>query len=587
MTAETTYYLTYKKNIMKRLFQTLLIVAALSHCAAAQPFADTVVGRHSRYYYSSYYDTCPCFSYDSAIRDIWLNQLWFEKIFDAVAEPDLSRTVVKRDSTSHPIAVKGLAAITDRRENHFDDHIFSIVNYSLDEKLFLGAPSGDTLIPISDSLSFNPLRPDSIIYLSLDDSNSQSALFDLHEVYFKAPVYVDSIFYIAGTAYNDRQIYDADHHQYYYPTRYFRVRCAVSRTPEASCFCRSQCEGTKLYLYSQIRNNPHGYDTTYLHQVTPNGWGPFFIIADFYNVSTAAADSAQGYTTGNGRYSDLTNVTFTARNRHGYIFSHWNDGNTDNPRTIFLTSDTSFTAYFRPSGPHTVSVVSLNPNRGSVSGSGTYLEGDSVTIAASPSQSHFLFSHWNDGSTQNPRTIFLTQDTTFSATFRTKEIFVANGLSNNYNWGYVRGNGQFHEFDTAHFTPIPQPGYTFLNWEDGVTDNPRHVVVVQDTFITAIFGPATSDQGFTPPETNRPAGKPLFTLAPNPTNGQVAVTLAQPSPAGCRLVLLDAAGHETITLTPQPGSQSLSLDLSHLPAGTYFLTISTPQGSATQKLILQ
>ncbi|MCQ2329442.1 MAG: T9SS type A sorting domain-containing protein [Paludibacteraceae bacterium] len=32
----------------------------------------------------------------------------------------------------------------------------------------------------------------------------------------------------------------------------------------------------------------------------------------------------------------------------GYQFSHWNDGNTDNPRNITVTADATFTAYFAP-----------------------------------------------------------------------------------------------------------------------------------------------------------------------------------------------------------------------------------------------
>ena len=37
---------------------------------------------------------------------------------------------------------------------------------------------------------------------------------------------------------------------------------------------------------------------------------------------------------------------FCASPNNGYEFSHWSDGNTDNPRTLTLTSDVSLTAYF-------------------------------------------------------------------------------------------------------------------------------------------------------------------------------------------------------------------------------------------------
>jgi hypothetical protein len=39
-------------------------------------------------------------------------------------------------------------------------------------------------------------------------------------------------------------------------------------------------------------------------------------------------------------------VVITATANYGYHFTQWNDGNTQNPRTITLTQDTTFTALF-------------------------------------------------------------------------------------------------------------------------------------------------------------------------------------------------------------------------------------------------
>lgn len=48
--------------------------------------------------------------------------------------------------------------------------------------------------------------------------------------------------------------------------------------------------------------------------------------------------------------------------------------------------------------------------------------------------------------------------------------------------------------DTAIITATPERGYCFIRWEDGNTDNPRSIVMTQDTAIGAIFGPAYSGQ---------------------------------------------------------------------------------------------
>ncbi len=74
---------------------------------------------------------------------------------------------------------------------------------------------------------------------------------------------------------------------------------------------------------------------------------------------------------------------------------------------------------------------------------------------------------------------------------------------------------------------------------------------------------------------------------PNPAHGTVAVTLAVGAPQDAVLRVLDASGHEVLSQPVTPESKSLSLDLSALSAGTYFVVLITTQGTTTQKLILE
>ena len=54
-----------------------------------------------------------------------------------------------------------------------------------------------------------------------------------------------------------------------------------------------------------------------------------------------------GFAYGNAFTTDCGNtVSITATPVTGYHFTQWQDGNTDNPRTITLTQDTIFTAEF-------------------------------------------------------------------------------------------------------------------------------------------------------------------------------------------------------------------------------------------------
>ena len=75
-------------------------------------------------------------------------------------------------------------------------------------------------------------------------------------------------------------------------------------------------------------------------------WNMFFagrISENGYNVEVSVNDETFGSV---AVESDCSTGTITATANEGYRFVIWNDGNTDNPRTVALTSDTAFTAIF-------------------------------------------------------------------------------------------------------------------------------------------------------------------------------------------------------------------------------------------------
>jgi hypothetical protein len=75
-------------------------------------------------------------------------------------------------------------------------------------------------------------------------------------------------------------------------------------------------------------------------------WNMFFadrISENGYNVEVFVNDETFGSV---AVESDCSTATLTATANEGYVFLSWNDGNTENPRVVSLTSDTSFTAIF-------------------------------------------------------------------------------------------------------------------------------------------------------------------------------------------------------------------------------------------------
>ena len=69
-----------------------------------------------------------------------------------------------------------------------------------------------------------------------------------------------------------------------------------------------------------------------------------------------------------------------------------------------------------------ITVLSSDPTMGTVSGSGTYKYGDYVEISATANYG-YRFSHWDDGSTDNPRVVQVTEDKTYTAYFYKKTAY--------------------------------------------------------------------------------------------------------------------------------------------------------------------
>ena len=122
-----------------------------------------------------------------------------------------------------------------------------------------------------------------------------------------------------------------------------------------------------------------------------------------------------------GQYTIGTNLIAKANPNQGYKFSHWNDGISANPRGITVESNIILRAYFESENTtqpmtYTVSVSSANTSMGTVSGGGTYEEGQTATITATP-KSGYKFTRWSNGSTANPYSFTVTSDVSLTAYF--------------------------------------------------------------------------------------------------------------------------------------------------------------------------
>ena len=140
-----------------------------------------------------------------------------------------------------------------------------------------------------------------------------------------------------------------------------------------------------------------------------------YITSNVYNLTLGVNNTSYGTAVFVQEVNCQNTAKIEASPKDGYKFIQWSDGNTDNPRTIALSHDTSINAIFERS-TYTITAYSNNSTMGDVAGGGKYSIGENVTLTAN-AVCGYRFSHWNNGSKTNPYTFVPTKDASFIAFF--------------------------------------------------------------------------------------------------------------------------------------------------------------------------
>jgi hypothetical protein len=207
----------------------------------------------------------------------------------------------------------------------------------------------------------------------------------------------------------------------------------------------------------------------------------------FY-VFVTANNTSMGSVFGSGDYAKDTTAIIGAIANAGYRFVQWSDGITQNPRAITVTQDSILTAEFAVAtqGMFHVSVASNNTTMGSVSGSGDYTA-NSIAAIGAIANTGYRFVEWNDGNTDNPRAITVTQDAFFIATFEAI-IYNVSLTRNDTIRGITHGSGNYIAYSAVTITATPNAGYRFVGWNDNNKDRMRTFSITQNIAFVAIFG---------------------------------------------------------------------------------------------------
>lgn len=156
--------------------------------------------------------------------------------------------------------------------------------------------------------------------------------------------------------------------------------------------------------------------------------------ADVFFVTLATADADRGSVTPEGLsyIPQGGSITATATAVEGFHFAGWYNGTTlvsaTNPYAFIPTADITLTAAFEPDIVSYTVTVNYDHDYGTVDGSGTFEEGSTITLTATPA-TDYEFAGWVDESSNilddNPLVFTLTADRTLTALFRPVNAIVS------------------------------------------------------------------------------------------------------------------------------------------------------------------
>ena len=243
-------------------------------------------------------------------------------------------------------------------------------------------------------------------------------------------------------------------------------------------------------------NNPYNFNMpheniTYTAKFTTNS----------YELTLVNANQDKGSISGAGNYLFGTNVTITATPNIGASFLGWYDDSDALVSTLASYSftmpheDVEYTAKFAWT-PYTVTLDVNDNTMGSVTGGGSYIYDQEVTLTATPN-THYSFFGWYDGDS------LVSQEATYTFNMPLQSLEYSARFVRNYalsinsddeSMGTVSGPTEWGAGLEVTVTANPLSGYALDRWEDENYNDLSHdssytfIMPEHDIELWAVFG---------------------------------------------------------------------------------------------------
>lgn len=253
----------------------------------------------------------------------------------------------------------------------------------------------------------------------------------------------------------------------------FSGNTATVNTTDSNLHNSSDVDYYKINLNS-------GYDYTItprVHDAFNSGNGNTYSVDAMFAYSTDGVNWSEFYDdvmTGNFSVTDGGTVYFD-------VISYF-EGNIG---TYLLSIDITRTQH---TNSYTISVSASPSNGGSVTGGGTYNQGQSCTVHAT-ANSGYTFVNWTENGTQVSTnanyTFTVTGNRNLVANFQAQpQQYTISVSASPNNGGNVTGGGTYQQGQTCTVSATANSGYTFVNWtENGtqVSTNPNYTFTVTNS----------------------------------------------------------------------------------------------------------
>ncbi len=213
--------------------------------------------------------------------------------------------------------------------------------------------------------------------------------------------------------------------------------------------------------------------------------------ANEYSIQVSANPTEGGTVTGGGTYHENEQCKVKATSNAGFTFINW----TENGNQVWDLAEYEFTvegnrilvANFEAEAPAEYTInVSANPsNGGTVTGGGTYQQGDQCTVEATANEGYTFINWTEDGEVAsiNARyTFIVNSDRNLVANFQVQSYTISVSADPT-SGGSVSGGGTYNHGESCTVSATANNGYTFTNWTEGgnvVSTNANYTFTVTD-----------------------------------------------------------------------------------------------------------